>query len=72
MHYLALGAFCQEMAEFLNENLWGVLMHLLALGAFCPQKAKNPTAPSTTRLNAPFGARCFLSGDLPVRVQLLR
>ena len=37
MHLLALGAFCQEMAEFLNENLWGVLMHLLALGAFCQE-----------------------------------
>ena len=41
-----------------------VLIHLLALGAFCLKNA-DPTKPTNDLgLNAPFGARCFLTDNL--------
>ena len=43
---------------------YGVLMHPLALGAFCQLMERRDTMDATS-LNAPFGARCFLTNDYP-------
>ena len=63
MHLLALGAFwLQRWSRSRERGARKVLMHLLALGAFWR------TVPTLTyfyapRLNAPFGARCFLTKE---------
>ena len=44
----------------LNVYIVPVLMHLLALGAFRPLGTSR-TPPSSMGLNAPYGARCFLT-----------
>ena len=43
-----------------------VLMHRLALGAFWRVSRTLPSAPRIRSLNAPFGARCLLTGSTPM------
>ena len=56
------GARCFLSARQLKppSTLVTVLMHPLALGAFCPDSSNGSWA-YQTGLNAPFGARCFLT-----------
>ena len=64
MHPLALGAFCRSWIWTSTPRCSVVLMHPLALGAFCPGNIQFTEGSATVSLNAPFGARCFLSSRL--------
>ena len=61
MHPLALGAFCLATGLVRDQRQRYVLMHPLALGAFCLKPTRRHRAVGVQGLNAPFGARCFLS-----------
>ena len=62
MHLLVLGAFWHGTVCTVQRRGQNVLMHLLALGAFWHQGSTQPRARNGfSRLNAPFGARCFLA-----------
>ena len=59
MHLLALGAFCHDGDRHLLDAAQ-VLMHLLVLGAFWHETGCIRHC-AMWSLNAPFGARCFLT-----------
>ena len=61
MHLWALGAVWLRNARPTLTPTTTVLMHLLALGAFWQLSKLNRKFYSVCRLNAPFGARCFLA-----------
>ena len=60
MHLLALGAFSPTLLRPSPSLALMVLMHRLALGAFSPRWILL-WASILVGLNAPFGARCFLT-----------
>ena len=60
MRLLALGAFWLNARPSNIDPYFDVLMHLLALGAFWLHQHVLHDA-TLLRLNAPFGARCFLA-----------
>ena len=66
MHLLALGAFCRAVTATALARSAPVLMHLLALGAFWRRVRSFRSVRRRDCLNAPFGARCFLT-NLPAR-----
>ena len=63
MHRLALGAFSHSTKIASHPTTSSVLMHRLALGAFSHTGFSNYLKTAYS-LNAPFGARCFLTGDM--------
>ena len=58
MHLMALGAFRPSHTRACATGEPTVLMHLMALGAFRPS-TMSLVRLCTSRLNAPYGARCF-------------
>ena len=61
MHRLALGAFSPRRRVYGTRMSFEVLMHRLALGAFSLIESPRDTEKVERGLNAPFGARCFLT-----------
>ena len=62
MRLMALGAFRRGVEYEPCGEVATVLMHLMALGAFRPRMGGKYPQDVETRLNAPYGARCFLTG----------
>ena len=61
MRRLALGAFWRVELNVGVDAADPVLMHRLALGASDPFRSTTLFRSTTHGLNAPFGARCFLT-----------
>ena len=71
MHLMVLGAFWPARAIQPGRPPASVLMHLMALGAFWPSSSVKRLTSALSGLNAPYGARCFLTDytgidDLPL------